>query len=316
MFHYPDTSTHATSIEYNTIPGVAAGAVVPAATPARNANYNEGFAKRKALLTGGTSVSSCIPLNSFGFFASFRDKIAPPGKVVINLSFLSDTFAIYRAAAADAGKYYFTTLMLWVPKMTFNPTGSKLYQEKYFVKQAWPYFKEHVEVQGNTQQQSGVFRISSGMRKPRHVFIWVLNSDEIDSQEQNPYVYNTYNIANGQSFTECQLEIGNGVFYPTERMRPNQEISKTYRSLMQYQSSFHNYVMAPSFDQKTFQSLFGLIYFDLRYQNLEVRNDMTKIELRYTLSGAPNVNYNIYSLVLSEEDIMVDVISNNAYIRT
>ena len=115
---------------------------------------------------------------------------------------------------------------------------------------------------------------------------------------------------------KCQLEIGNGVFYQTERMRPNEEISKTYRSLMQYQSSFKNYVMAPSFDQKTFQDLYGLIYFDLRYQTLEVRNDMTKIELRYALSAAPDANYNIYCLILSEEDIMVDVVGANAYIRT
>ena len=123
-------------------------------------------------------------------------------------------------------------------------------------------------------------------------------------------------IDGGVYFTECQLEIGNGVFYPMERMRPNDEVSKTYHTLMQYQSSFNNYIMAPSFDQKTFKKLYGVIYFDLRYQDMAVRNDLVKLDFRYTLSGEPTANYTIYSLILSENTIMVDIINSKAYLRT
>ena len=304
MFHYPDTSATAVSNQFTATANV------------RNANYNAGFAKRNAVLSGGTTVNVCIPLNRYGVVSSSRDKIAPLGKVDIDITFVSDLFGIYRANGVATGKCYFTKFVLWVPKMTFNLDGDKLYLAKYGIKQEWTYLKENVVTQTEIRQQNVVCRITPGIKNPRHVFIWVLNSNKINNQEQNPFIFDTYNMDGGHTFTECQLEIGNGVFYPMERMRPIQEISKTYRTLMQYQSRCNNYIMAPSFDQKTFQDLYRVIYFELRYQDMAVKNDLQKLDLQYTLSGDPAANYTIYDLILSEESIMVDVINSKAYLRT
>lgn len=46
------------------------------------------------------------------------------------------------------------------------------------------------------------------------------------------FLFNTYNIADGQTVTCTQIEVSNGVFYPQERMNPAIEIANTYRTLM------------------------------------------------------------------------------------
>ena len=180
MFHFPDTSATAASNEFT------------ATANQRNQDYNAGFAKRRDLLNAGRVNNAYLPLNRYGFFASFRDRIAPPGKVDFDITFVSDLFGIYKAAALGAGKYYSIKLVLWVPKMTFNLEGEKLYLAKYGIKQEWTYLKEDVVTQADTRQQNGVFRITPGIKNPRHVFIWVLKSAKINNQDQNPFIFDTY----------------------------------------------------------------------------------------------------------------------------
>ena len=47
------------------------------------ANYNDGFAKRKSLITANGVNNVVITLNRYGLFESLKDKIAPNGKVLI-----------------------------------------------------------------------------------------------------------------------------------------------------------------------------------------------------------------------------------------
>ena len=51
--------------------------------------------------------------------------------------------------------------------------GLKAYLEDYLKPKKWIYLKEHHEI-----KQSGAtndaFRISTGIRRPRHVFIWAV----------------------------------------------------------------------------------------------------------------------------------------------
>ena len=129
------------------------------------------------------------------------------------------------------------------------------------------------------------------------------------------FLFNTYNIANAQTFIDAQLELRNGVFYPQERLRPNTEISKTYHTLMNYHAGYNNYVVNPTIDLKSFQNLYGMLYFDLRYQEKELKNSSTNIELRYTLSDGPNAAYTLYALVLHEVDVSLDVESGKASLR-
>ena len=44
----------------------------------------------------------------------------------------------------------------------------------------------------SSQQRGGNFRISTGISKPRHVFVFLISDANIDAQTANPFLYNTF----------------------------------------------------------------------------------------------------------------------------
>lgn len=200
--------------------------------------------------------------------------------------------------------------------MIFNPKGDELYLSTYLKPHTWIYLKERIEISPSSQHRQATFKISSSIRKPRHVFIWALNDTKMNSQEQNMFLFNTYNIANGRSFTDAQLELSNGIFYPQERLQPTTELSKTYRTLTEYEKGFNSYFSSPTIDLKSFKELYGMLYFDLTNQDTELKGGSTKIELRYSLTGNPNAAYSLYALVLHEEEISVNIVNGNVVLLT
>lgn len=314
MFHYPDTAAGgAVSQKYTTLQlnGNAQNVI-----PTDYATYNEGFTKRKTLLTGSAANNIHLPLNRFGYFQSFKDQISPNGKVSFEVRLESDDNVIFRANAANAGRYIITKFVLWVPKMVLTPSGQKMFVEKYLKPHTWAYLNERIESSPVSRQRTGKFRITNAIRKPRHVFVWVLNTAKLGDQEQNMFVFNTYNIADNKTITRAQLELANGVFYPERVMDPTNEIGKAYRDLIEYTKGFNDHLSGPTIDLKSFQNLYGILYFDLTHQEEELKEGDTKLELSYQLNGGPDADYSIYALILNEEEISVNVKSGKAVLRT
>ena len=103
-----DTNTHASSAEF------AANAGAPAAgyTPARNPEYNAGFAARKGLLFSSNPrghFSFNIPLSHIFGFAEYK-KVIYGQKHTLTLTRGADTQAIYRANAVPDGKVDITSI--------------------------------------------------------------------------------------------------------------------------------------------------------------------------------------------------------------
>ena len=312
MLHYPDTAVGAVSQEYTTL---ALTGNAQNIAPTRSTTYNDGFTKRKTLLSAPASNNIILPLNRFGFFHSFKNEMCPNGKVNFVIELESDANVIFRDNAAGAGRYIITKFVLQVPKMTLTPSAQNLFAGKYLKPHTWTYLKERIEAAPFTQR-SGKFRITNSIRKPRHVFIWVLNTAKMNDQEQNMFVFNTYNIANARTITSARLELSNGVFYPETSVNPTTEIANVYRRLIEYNKGYNDYLSAPTINLKSFKDLYGILYFDLRYQETELKEGDTKLELRFELNDTPNAEYNMYALILNEEDISVDVQSGKAVLRT
>ena len=261
-----------------------------------------------------------------------EDIILPFKEVDITIELEEDNNVIYRNATTnsdpvvvgDARRYIVTKMVLWVPKMSFTSKGEEKYLDTFMnkikalneekKKFEWTYLRERV-VFHTSQEREGVFKIASSIARPRHVFIWVLNTSKIKNQLQNMFAYNAYNIADQKEIIECQLETENGTFYPMQAMRPSTEVTKTYDTLMSYCSGNSNYIMNPIVDLKSFKDLYGLLYFNLTYQEEKIKYGTTKLELNYTLSVTPNANYNIYALILYGQKISVDVVDNKAQLK-
>ena len=192
-FSYLDTTrnSHATEFTINNT-NVTGGANV---VKGREANNNKGFAIRRNLIGNSITIRCEIPLNRYSFFESLYDKLLPNTKIELNIELESDANLIWRTGGNDC-RVILTRFQLFVPRITFNKKGQEIYLKNYLKPYKWMYLNEVVERSNNSQQQTGHFRITNAISKPRHVFVFAINTANIDSQTANPFLYNTFNLPN------------------------------------------------------------------------------------------------------------------------
>ena len=296
-FYYLDTTRHAEREEFtinNT--GVTGGANV---VKGRKANYNKGFAVRKALLGDSATVRCEIPLNRYSFFESLDDKLLPNTKIELNIELESDANLIWRTGGNDC-RVILTRFQLFVPRITFNKKGQEIYLKNYLKPYKWMYLNEVVERSNNSQQQTGHFRITNAISKPRHVFVFAINTANIDSQTASPFLYNTFNLPNNANVFRCYLEVGNGNEYPDIHFKPATDPARVFREVMGYVYANNDFQGGTLLNRTNFESLFPFVYFDLTKQKMDIKDGVTKLAFHYELTANPNADYNIYALILHE----------------
>ena len=265
-----------------------------------NAVYNEGFANRKTLTDAAAVNNISIPLNLYSYFAAFKNNLHPNLKTTILLTLENDNNIIFRAAGT-AAKVIITKLRLWVPKIIFNDSSLATYLDDYQKPKTWTYQKEHHEI-----KQSGAtndaFRISAGIRRPRHVFIWAVPTLAYNNQRANIFTFGLNRVGGDQGFARAQLEINNSMFYPQLEFSSTEE-SRLYRTLMSFSSAYNDVLSGPIIDRTNFKNLFGILYFDLRNQSEDIKDSVVALTFRYQLTGNPAGNYTLNALVLHEKEI-------------
>ena len=304
-FYYLDTTRHAESNKYTkrqvthrrnaTNTADDAGLMLDDVV----ANYNKGFAVRRALIGNSSTISCDIPLNRYSWFESLDDKLLPNTKIELNIELESDDNLIWRDGG-NACRVVLTRFQLFVPRITFNKKGQELYMKNYLKPYKWTYLNEVVERSNNSQQQTGQFRITNAISKPRHVFIFAINTANIDSQTANPFLYNTFNLPNNANLSRCYLEVGNGNEYPDIHLKPATDPSRVFREVMSYVYANNDFQGGTLLNRTNFESLFPFVYFDLTKQKMDIKDGVTKLAFHYELSANPNADYNIYALVLHE----------------
>ena len=195
------------------------------------ANYNKGFAIRRTLIGNSSTISCDIPLNRYSYFESLDDKLLPNTKIELNIELESDGNLIWRTGGNDC-RVVLTRFQLFVPRITFNKKGQDLYMENYLQPYSWKYLNEVVERSNNSQQQTGHFRITNAISKPRHVFVFAINTANIASQIANPFLYNTFNLPNNANISRCYLEVGNGNEYPDIHFKPATDPARVFREVI------------------------------------------------------------------------------------
>ena len=280
----------------------------------RVANYNKGFALRKALLGASSTVRCEIPLNRYSFFEALEDKLLPNTKIELNIEIESDNNLIWRAGG-DVCRVILTRLQLFVPKLTFNSEGQKLYIDNYLKPYKWTYLNEVVERSNNGQQQTGQFRITNGISKPRHVFFWAINTANVDSQTANPFLYNTFSLPNNANISRCHLEVGNGNEYPDIAFKPSTDPARVFREVMGYVYANNDFQGGTLLNRSNFENLFPFVYFDLTKQKMDLKDGVKKLSFHYELSANPNADYNIYALVLHEREAEIEQKSGKLLLR-
>ena len=179
--------------------------------------------------------------------------------------------------------------------------------ENYLKPYKWTYLKETVFTSNLSTQNSGHFRITNVISKPKHVFVFFINNANINNQLQNSFLYNTFNIStNPRTLTRCHLEVGNGNEYPRLHYKPTEDPSRVFRDVMKYVNANNDLQGGTLLNISNFKNLFPFIYFDLTKQKMDIKDGVTKLSFHYELSGATATDYIIYGLVVSEQEAEIE----------
>ena len=107
------------------------------------ANYNKGFALRKALLGVSAKVNTEIPLNRYSFFEMLEDELLPNTRVEMNLRL--SQMVNYFGKPGLIAELVITRTQLYVPRITFNSEGQSSYMSQYLKNHKWTYLRENIE---------------------------------------------------------------------------------------------------------------------------------------------------------------------------
>ena len=257
------------------------------------------------VLATSVEVNCEIPLNRYSFFEALEEKLLPNTKIDINFEIESDANLIFQANADY--RVIIKRLQLYVPKLTFTSEGQKLYMENYVKPYKWTYLNEIIEVSNNTQQQTGHFRITTAISKPRHIFVLGINTARINAQAQNPVIYDTFgNLPANANVSRCYLEVGNGNEYPDIHYKPSSDLTRVFRGILEYVHANNDFQGGAILDTTTHKNIYPIIYFDLTKQKMNIKDGVTKLAFHYELSANPNADYNFYALVLHEREAEIE----------
>ena len=113
-------------------------------------------------------------------------------------------------------------------------------------------------------QRTGNFRLTNGILKPIHVFIFFINNANLDNQLANPFLYNTFSVStNPRTLDQCYLEVGNGNEYPHLKYEPQQDPSRVFRDVMKYVNANNDLQGGTLLNISNFKNLYPFVYFDL-----------------------------------------------------
>ena len=264
-------------------------------------NYNKGFAVRKALLSLSVVVNTEIPLNRYSFFEALMDELLPSTRLELNLQIESDTILIWQAGA-DC-RVIITRMELIVPRITFNSEGQSLYMSQFLKPHKWVYLRENIERSNSSTQRSSHFQITSGISKPRHVFVFIINDANLAAQTVNPFLYNTFSVSTDpRTLLNCHLSVANGNEYPDVHYTPEADLTRVYRDVLKYVHANNEYSQGTLLNVNNFKTLFPFLYFDLTKQKMDIKDGTTKLTFHYELSGTTATAYSVYALTLYEQD--------------
>ena len=322
-YYFLDTSRHANGTKYARLNvRNAAGDGQSSVAEGDNANYNKGFAARKLLLGASSEVNCEIPLNRYSFFEELQDKILPNVKIELQVEMENDKNLIWRGdgqadAAGTSYRLIIRRLHLFVPRMIFNSEGQKLYMEDYLKPYKWTYLRETTYNENMRTQRSGTFRLTNGIPKPRHVFVFFVNNANLDNQLANPFLYNTFSVStNPRTLSQCHLEVGNGNEYPDRKYEPERDLSRVFRDVMKYVNANNDFEGGTLLNISNYKNLFPFIYFDLTKQATDIKDGNTRLSFHYELSDTTATDYTIYGIVLSERTAEINKVAGKLLLRS
>ena len=132
-------------------------------------------------------------MNRYSFFKSLETDLLSSSQIQITATLTDDNVLIYKTAGSEPGRVVVSKFILWIPRMIFNSTGLSYVMKNYMIPTSWTYLREMVQTLNGVNNADNNFRISPSILNPKYVFVFFQRSDKINSQNENPYLFDMLN---------------------------------------------------------------------------------------------------------------------------
>ena len=200
---------------------------------------------------------------------------------------------------------------MWAPQLHFTGKGQTLANENFLKPTQWKYLNETLHSSDARRDANGMWLITSGVKDPKHVFVFLQQARKQNAYTQNPYIFDTFDIDGDDSarLDTCRLQYGTN-FYPDLDYDHDFKI-RILNDLINFRYRKNDYNTGVQLQLANFEKLYPIIYFDLRNTKESVTGDSKKLEFHYRLNEAANAqDYIIFALVLNEEEFVLKQIGN------
>ena len=270
---------------------------------------NAGFAVRQAYIiqepTAKGTFSFYVPLKHIFGFCEDYNKIVWGFKHTLTLNRASDNNAIYRDAAADAGKIVFSKISWFMPHI--DPA---LAERAEFVKQVDG--KISVPVAFTSRQSDTIdvlpttnFTWSLGFRtspeKPRYLIIGFQTAKYLN-QTANAAIFdhiqvkNAYVMLNQERYPQIDYDISFS----------NNEVSRIYNAAAKFSINYYGMnelITHSNITPSDFKKLFPIFVFDLTRQRDKIKSSVIDMRFIATFEANAPANTKAYALLISDKFI-------------
>ena len=276
-----------------------------------DAAVNTGFSVRHSVLIKkpapkGT-FSFAIPLKHVFGFCEDYEKVVYGVKHTLTLIRSSDDNAIFRLAAAGAGKVVLSKIAWFIPHVEPNDEAKmelyKIIENKTTLEVAYRLRQcDTITVPGSTSF-SWRLTVKSAPEKPRYVIVG-FQTDKDSNQERNPALFDHCNVANMHVML-------NSVRYPVIDFNSNfaqQKYSRMYKEAADFKQKFFGIdpLMANSnLNPTDYKELFPLFVFDVSKQSEKLKNSVTDITVKATFSNNVPAGTQAFAVVISDRIIQL-----------
>ena len=299
LLKYPDDFQKSQGLNQLWYKDTGTDASVTAAT-------NGGFAVRHGYLVKkpdpkGT-FSFRIPLKHIFGFAEDYEKIVYGFRHVLTLVRKSDDDAIFRAAAAGAGKVTLSKVSWYIPHI--RPADGpklRLYEmiEKK-VKVPVGFRMRQCESISVPRSTSFTWRLTvkSSPEKPRYIIV-VFQTEKDGNQQKNPSIFDHVNVKN-------MFVTLNSTRYPAvdyDLSFTKQQYSRAYGDAASFRAKFYNMdelVSNPNITPSDYKDLFPLFVFDVSKQSEKLKNSVTDIQVKAHFNENVPDGTEAFALVISD----------------
>ena len=268
---------------------------------------NAGFATRQAYLiqkptTKGT-FSFIVPLSHIFGFCEDYDKIVYGLKHTLTLVRKSDDDAIFRLAAADAGKVDVSKISWFMPHVTPSDMERMQLYKTIESKASLPVAYRARQCDTITVPQSTTFSwrlsVKTAPEKPRWVVVGFQTNRDGD-QEHNPSIFDHCNLKN-------MYVLMNQARYPAvdyDLSFPNQKFSRAYRDAATFSEKFYGMdqlITQSNITPADYKDLYPLMVFDVSKQSEKLKSSVVDIQIKVTFNAAVPAETQAYAVIISDK---------------